>query len=83
MMKRVEIVWTDSGTFYKGEGWTDKDTVISHTKIGTVQTVGLLMHEDDDTVWLALSYDEENGAYFGVQAIHKQSIIERHTLRER
>jgi hypothetical protein len=77
------VEWVDSGTFYTGEGWSTKETIIREAKIGTVITVGWLFHEDDDNLYICTSWDKENDHYYGTQVILKRNIIKRVTLRER
>jgi len=75
----LRVTWTDSGTFHS-DGWQRKDEILSKLGIGTVVSVGILFHEDDDTLYLALSYDPDHNTYYGVQAIQKSSILSRNEL---
>lgn len=81
-MLRLEVEWVDSGTF-RANGWESLDEILPHARIGTVTTVGLLAHEDDETLYLALSHDPDNEHYFGIQAIKKSNILSRVVLRAR
>ena len=76
-VERVE--WLDSGSFYN-EGWSSKEEVLGKLKISTVISVGIVMHETTDTLYLALSYDPDGSAYYGVQAISKDAILSREEL---
>lgn len=71
-----QVTWVDSGSIH-AEGWETKENILLHNKIGTVTTVGIVMHEDDTTLYIALSYDPDNKHYFGVQAILKSCIQAR------
>jgi hypothetical protein len=82
-MLRLQVEWLDSGTIHTGEGWSSKEEILNVTHIGTVTTVGILFHEDPDTLYLALSYDKEHEHWYGVQAINKKNIVKRVVLRER
>jgi len=75
----LRVTWTDSGTFHS-DGWQTKEKILSKLGIGTVVSVGLLFHEDDETLFLALSYDPDHDTYYGVQAIQKSSILSRNEL---
>jgi len=79
---RLEVDWLDSGAQHTA-GWNSKEEILDILKIGKVTTVGLLFHETEDTLYVALSYDPDNENYFGVQAIAKQNILSRRILRAR
>jgi hypothetical protein len=81
-MLRLQVEWIDSGTISQ-MGWMQKEEILATTKIGKVVTVGVLFHESEDTLYIALSYDPEHEHWYGVQAINKTSIIKRVVLRER
>jgi hypothetical protein len=79
---RLEVHWIDSGTAHS-DGWQTSDAIMERVRIGKVITVGLLMGETDDTLYMALSYDPDHDQYINAQAIAKSSIISREVLRQR
>jgi len=76
----VRVVWTDSG-LYREDGWETKEEILANTKgLVDVVTVGTLVHEDDEKYYVALSSDNVNEAYYGVQIIGKFAVREFGTL---
>lgn len=73
-MRLVKVVWRDSGIQHS-EGWEKLSTILAITKISNVTTVGVLAHETEDTLYVALSVDPDHENYFGVQGIYKPDII--------
>jgi hypothetical protein len=81
-MIRLQVEWTDSGTFHQ-DGWEKREDIVRKTRIGTVTSIGFFFAETEDTLYLALSYDADHDTYLGVQAVQKSSIVKKVVLRER
>ncbi len=75
----LKVTWIDSGT-YHADGWEKKEEILERARIGKVVSVGILFHEDDDAIYLALSHDPDHDTYFGVQVIQQSSILQRNDL---
>lgn len=69
---RVEIHWLDSG-LQVHDGWSSKSDFTS-ARLCVVETVGFLVHEDEESYYVALTRDSKNNHYFGVQLIAKQNV---------
>ncbi len=72
----VRIQWIDSG-MHVDKGWKsleDYKTDINISK-ATVETVGILMHEDEDSLMVGLSYDPTHDAWYGAQWVLKPNIV--------
>lgn len=78
-MEMVRVTWRDSGIQHS-EGWEKLSTILAMTKISNVVTVGFLVHETDDTLYVALSADFDHNNFFGVQGIYKPDIVEMEFL---
>ena len=72
------IRWLDSGT-HLSDGWMKLEVVQQQAKASLqyVETVGHVVHEDDEVVVLGLSIDEANSTVFGAQVIAKGNIVQR------
>ena len=81
-MLRVEVRWMDSGTWYE-KGWQHRENIVRTATLSEVNTVGWLMEEDDDTYYIASSYDPTNEHFYGVQLIHKPAVTGVTRLRAR
>jgi hypothetical protein len=81
-MLRVEIRWIDSGSAYN-DGWETKESIVSKASLSEVSTVGWLMDEDDDTYYVASTYDPVNEHFLGMQLIHKPAVTGLTRLRAR
>lgn len=83
-MRLIEVTWLDSGTFY-GEKWENPSDIphLVGTRLSLVKTVGSLVHEDEEAIYVGLSHtfpeDESTGVY-GVQTIAKSNIRSVHEL---
>lgn len=78
---QVELIrWLDTGLAI-AEGWKTPDWYASQaaTRRMEVLSVGFLVHEDDDVIVLAQSYDPEHNQYVNAEVIAKQGIITRGT----
>jgi len=80
---RVEVEWTDSGSMIAGEQWMSTQHVKERGHVGPVITTGQLLLFSDDVTLVGLSFDEENDAWFGVQAIDTRAIKKISILRSR
>jgi hypothetical protein len=71
----VAVTWLDSGT-HIDHGWASRDTYLKGTDIvrNTVTTVGLLMHKDDESVVVGLTYDPSHDHWYGAQLIALQNV---------
>lgn len=72
-MQKVEVAWTDSGTFL-GDGWQNVEDVPDKVRIHRVSTTGYLVHEDEHNLYIGLSVDDEEVGVYGVQVISKDSV---------
>lgn len=75
-MAHIEFVrWLDSGT-HLSDGWMSLDIVRQQApaSLQVVETVGHVIHEDDEVLVLGLSIDEANATVFGAQVIAKPCI---------
>ena len=77
----VAVRWLDSG-MHIDKGWASledyrKDT---STQRMTVVTVGILMHEDEETLLIGQSFDPAHDHWVGGQLIVKENIIDRNWL---
>lgn len=75
-MKYIKIEWIDSGTHIDPNKWAPL-SAYTDVKPTTVVTAGLFMHEDNDAIWVGLSYDPFHDAWYGAQWIYKDSIVDR------
>jgi hypothetical protein len=77
----VAVRWLDSGMSLD-RGWASRDSYVAQARIGRmiVRSVGYLMHEDEDVVVLALSYDPSGQTFYGAQVIARRSIVERSVI---
>lgn len=77
----VSVTWLDSGV-HIDHGWASAEKYCESTGLNgmTVHTVGILMHEDEDTVMVGLSYDPTHDTWFGAQLIARQNIIVMRSL---
>jgi hypothetical protein len=74
-MDLVSVTWIDSGT-HIDHGWEKKEKYLEGlTPKNTVQTVGIKMHEDEETIVVALSYDLVRDAWYGAEMILKQNVL--------
>jgi hypothetical protein len=69
----VHVRWLDSGLFHEN-GWETREQIIPKARTTSVDTVGILLFEDDDNISVALSMDPDNKHYFGVQTISKKNV---------
>ena len=79
----VAVKWLDSG-MHIDKGWASledyrKDTETSRM---TVVTVGILMHEDDQTILIGQTYDPSHDHWVGGQLILKENVVSRNFLVE-
>lgn len=79
---RVEVRWIDSGAWYE-DGWQSRDTIVAKSSLSEASTVGWLMEEDEDTYYVASTYDPVNEKFYGVQLIHKPAVTVFTRLRAR
>jgi hypothetical protein len=77
---RVEIDWLDSG-LNRTNGWETKVDIISDTGLSSVKTLGILIHETDDEVFVAHSKATDIDKYYGIQVISKKNIQRMKKLR--
>jgi hypothetical protein len=72
----VSVQWTDSG-MHVDHGWDTLDKYRQDLSPGStrVQTVGILMHEDDEIMLIGLSYDPTHDKYYGAQMILKSNVL--------
>ena len=76
---QVDIIrWLDTG-LAGSDGWKDKAFYMREGKCSEVISAGLLVHEDEEVVIVANSYDPDNDLYVNAQVIAKSAIISRGT----
>lgn len=46
-----------------------------HNTTPTVESVGIVVHEDNENITIAQGYSEEHGLYYGCHTIWKQAIV--------
>lgn len=79
-MNIERVVWMDSNGLAR---WYTKAEVLHLLPVATCTTVGFIMHETDDALWLALSYDHQDGDerhFDHVTVIPKLAITVREVL---
>jgi xanthine/CO dehydrogenase XdhC/CoxF family maturation factor len=74
--KFVRVIWLDSG-MHMDYGWDKRERYLADANLGRMEvtTVGILMHEDEETVVVALNHDKAHDTWIGAQVIARQSII--------
>ena len=77
---RYEIHWLDSGKSI--QGWKSRQEILQE-KLEVVESIGYKIHEDDDSIYLALTRDKGSRQYFGVQVIDKKSVRLQRRMRSR
>lgn len=83
-MKLVKVTWIDSGLHLSDDGWAPIETYVAKAIAAdtTVETVGFLIHEDENMVVVGLSHDAYHGAIFGAQVIHRVGVRSIEDLHE-
>ena len=82
-MRAVKIVWKDTGE-HRDKGWASAETYLEGLDDESrmlVTTVGVLVHQDDRNVVIALSYDQANDTYFGAQVVAREAVRSMKTVR--
>jgi hypothetical protein len=69
------VRWIDSG-MHSDYGWAPAEKYIENADLHRMEcvTVGIIMHEDEDIIVVALSHDPAHDKWISAQLIHKQSI---------
>lgn len=82
----VRVEWIDSG-MSRANGWESLEKCIEGLGLAAapvrsmeVVTVGLLMHEDDDHIVVAQSYDRHNESWFSTQVIWRPALVKMEPL---
>jgi hypothetical protein len=81
-MDLISVTWTDSG-IHTDHGWASKEKYlegINPPESNLVQTAGIKMHEDDDCIVVALSYDPVRNTWYGAEMILKSNVLSIDTL---
>jgi len=80
-VKLVHVQWRDSG-IHVDKGWAGLDQYMANLSADStlVDTVGILMHEDDDILMIGMSYDSFHDTWYGAQVILKSNIVDTYTL---
>lgn len=73
--RMVYVRWVDSG-MHSDYGWDTAAKYLDRASLRQMEcvTVGILMHEDEDIIAVALSHDPEHDKWISAQLIHKQAI---------
>lgn len=72
----VKILWNDAVSV---DAWTSAEEIIPESAV--IETVGMLVTENDDIVVVALSHDTNNDKYSSYINIPKKWIIKRKIMR--
>lgn len=70
-MRLVRIVWRDSGLSHD-HGWQTAAQIENRTVL--VQSVGLVVHEDDENVTIATGHSAELDLWYGIHTIWRRAI---------
>jgi hypothetical protein len=72
-MRLVRVIWRDSGLSHE-DGW--KTAVQIRNSTALVETVGFVIHEDDQNITLAMgrTTDLDTDLYFGIHSVWKPAI---------
>jgi hypothetical protein len=80
-----KVIWDDAGEF-GGEdvSWVSKEGVLQMYANAQflIVSVGFVVHENDDSLIMALSYDDEMNQYSKPFRIPKRMIMKRIILEE-
>ena len=73
----VRITWLDTGA-HVDYGWANTEKYMDglNKERMYVQTVGMLIGEDDDIYLVGLSYEPIEKKWYGGQAVHKSAVKE-------
>lgn len=83
-MLRVEVRWIDSGAYHDNKGWQTPKQIMESAQLAEVSTVGWLLGEDEDTMYVGLSRIVDREALvYGTQLIYKPNVISVTRLRAR
>lgn len=81
---RVSFVrWLDSGSHLDFDrGWKGLSDYVVRASLDNMvaESVGFVMHEDEDVLLLGQTRDTAGQSYVGAQAIAKQNILDRRDL---
>ncbi len=77
----VKVTWKDSG-LHIDYRWAKLEKYMADASpfLSEVETVGVVMHEDEDIIMLGMSYDAVHDTWYGAQVILKQNVIAMHEL---
>lgn len=79
----VYVVWKDSGFSLLADRWQDIDEVKSlKDDIGNMETVGILVDEDDDHITLAQTIHRSQNQVRGGYVILKKNIVFRADIQK-
>jgi len=84
-MKQIVVIeWLDSG-LYLDEGWAPQEDYLRELTLDrmTVITSGILMHEDEEMIVVATSYDPSHDTYYGAQVIARSNVISVRVVEKR
>ncbi len=82
MVDRIgKVIWKDSG-LHIDYRWAKLEKYMADASpfLSQVETVGVVMHEDDDIIMLGMSYDAAHDTWYGAQVILKQNVIDIYKL---
>lgn len=73
----VKIIWDDAGGFGCDEVWQTKDLILDSYRAAsfTIVSVGHIIFEDDDSIVIAQSYDEEFKQFANCLRIPKGMVL--------
>lgn len=78
----VLVQWFDTG-MHMDHGWAKVESYadeLDKPELMTASTCGFLVHENDEHLLVALSWDEANENALSVQVISQLAVIERTNL---
>lgn len=82
-MRIVRVRWLDSGAHLDFDrGWRTLTEFMEKAALGTMEaeTVGYLMHEDDDVILLGQTHNPTGDNWVGAQMIAKRNVLSREYL---
>lgn len=80
MRDLVYVEWVDSAG---QDGWVDRQTALSGSIPSRVRSVGIVLHEDDESITLVTGEDTTHDNVDNPITIPKVAVTRRHGLRRR
>ncbi|MFQ5786491.1 MAG: hypothetical protein ACE5H1_00775 [Thermodesulfobacteriota bacterium] len=77
-MKKVKVLWKDAWGI--NPSWESKEEALDHSYC-MVETIGWLLKENEDSIWLVMSWDKSTNMVCGAKLIPKECVLEVEYLR--